>query len=59
MNSPPILYLIHFCFPILDKKVSILRSLRKDMHHMLLENIQTRVCYTGTKLGTKINNVKD
>ena len=28
---------------------------------MLLENIQTRVCYTGTKLGTKIkiNNIKD
>ena len=29
------------------------------MHHMLLENFQTRICYTGTKLGTKFNNIKD
>ena len=26
---------------------------------MLPENVQTRICYTGTKLGTKFNNIED
>ena len=29
------------------------------MHRTLPENVQTRTCYTGTKLGTKFNNIKD
>ena len=29
------------------------------MHLTLLENVQARICYTGTKLGTKFNNIKD
>ena len=29
------------------------------MHCMLPENIRTRICYTGTKLGMKFNNIKD
>ena len=29
------------------------------MHRTLPENVQTRICYTGTKLGTKFNNSKD
>ena len=29
------------------------------MHHTLTENVQTRMCYTGTKLGTEFNNIKD
>ena len=29
------------------------------MHRTLPENLQTRICYTGTKLGIKFNNIKD
>ena len=29
------------------------------VQEVLPENVQTRICYTGTKLGTKINNIKD
>ena len=29
------------------------------MHRTLLENVQAKTCYTGTKLGTKFNNIKD
>ena len=29
------------------------------MHCTLSEHVQTRICYTGTKLGTKFNNIKD
>ena len=52
---------MHFCFPILEKKGEhLLRfTLRKDMHRTLPENVQARICYTGTKLGTKFNNIKD
>ena len=35
-----------------------IRSLQKDIHHMLPKNAQTRICYTGTKLGTKFNSIK-
>ena len=31
----------------------------KDMNHKLPENVQTRICYTGTILATKFNNIKD
>ena len=37
----------------------LIRYLRKDMHRMLPENVQTRICYTGTKLGTKFSNIED
>ena len=33
--------------------------MRKDIHRTLPENVQTRTCYTGTKCGTKFNNMKD
>ena len=36
-----------------------IRSLKKDMHRTLPENFQTRILYTGTKLDTKFNNIKD
>ena len=29
------------------------------MHRTLPENVQTTICYTGTKLGIKFNNIKD
>ena len=29
------------------------------MYHTLPENVQTRICYTGIKLGSKFNNIKD
>ena len=29
------------------------------MHRTLPENVQARICYTGTKLGTKFSNIKD
>ena len=29
------------------------------MHWTLPENIPTRICYTGTKTGTKFKNIKD
>ena len=29
------------------------------MHRTLPENVKTRICYTGTKLGIKFNNIKD
>ena len=60
MNPPAILNLLNFCIPIYNKKGEhLIRSLRRDMYHMLLENVQTRICYTDTKLGTKFNNIKD
>ena len=37
----------------------LIRSLRKDMHRALPANTQTKIYYTGTKLGTKFNNNKD
>ena len=56
MNSIPILNL----FPYTGKKGQhLIRSLRKDMHHTLPGNVQARICYTGNKLGTKFNNIKD
>ena len=42
-----------------QKGEHLTRSLRKDMHRTLPENFQTRIFYTGTKLGTKFNNIKD
>ena len=33
-----------------QKGKHLTRSLRKDMHHTLPENLQARICYTGTKL---------
>ena len=42
-----------------QKGEHLIRSLRKNMHRTLPENVQTRLCYTGTKLGTKFNNIKD
>ena len=42
-----------------QKGEDLMRSLRKDMLRTLPENVQARVCYTGTKLGTKFNNIKD
>ena len=42
-----------------QKGEHLIKSLRKNMHHTLPENVQTRTCYTGTKLGTKFNNTKD
>ena len=42
-----------------QKGEHLIRSLRKDMHRTLAENVQTSTCYTGTKLGTKFNNIKD
>ena len=41
-----------------QKGEHLIRSLRKDMHHTLPENFETRICYTGTKLCTKFNNIK-
>lgn len=35
----------------------LIRSLREDMHCTIPERSPTR-CYTGTKLGVKINNIK-
>ena len=29
------------------------------MHRTLPENIQTRICFTGTKLSIKFDNIKD
>ena len=29
------------------------------MHRTLSQHVETRICYTGTKLGTKFNNIKD
>ena len=37
----------------------LIRSLRKDMRCTLPENVHTRICYTGIKLGTKFNDIKD
>ena len=42
-----------------QKSEYLIRSLRKDMHHTLLENFQTRICYSGTKLATKFSDIKD
>ena len=42
-----------------QKGEHLVRSLRKDMHHTLRENVQARICYTGTKLDTKFKNIKD
>ena len=38
-----------------QKSEHLVKSLRKDMHCTLPENIQARICYTGTKRGTKFN----
>ena len=38
-----------------QKGEHLVRSLRKDMHGTLSENVQVRICYTDTKLGTKFN----
>ena len=35
----------------------LIRSLRKNMHWTLPENVPTRICYTGTKIGTKVKNI--
>ena len=32
--------------------------MREDMHHTFPETIQIRICYTGTRLDTKFNNIK-
>ena len=29
------------------------------MYRALPENVQTKICYTGTKRGTEFNNIKD
>ena len=42
-----------------QKDEQLIRSLKKDMHGKSYEKVQTRICYTGTKTGTKFNNVKD
>ena len=42
-----------------QKGEHLISSLRKDMHRTLPENFQTRICYNGTKLGIKFNNIKD
>ena len=42
-----------------QKGEHLIGSLRKDMHRTLPENVRARICYTGTKLGTKFNNIKD
>ena len=42
-----------------QKGEHLVRSLRKDMHRALPENVQARICSTGTKRGTKFNNIKD
>ena len=36
-----------------------IRSLTKDINRTFRENVQARICYTSTKLGTKFNNIKD
>ena len=41
-----------------QKGEHLVRYLRKDMHRTLPENVQARICYTGTKRGTKFNNIK-
>ena len=42
-----------------QKREHLVRSLRNDMHRMLPENVPARICYTCTKLGTKLNKIKD
>ena len=42
-----------------QKGEHLIRSLRKDMHSPLPEYFETRIRYTGTKLGTEFNNIKD
>ena len=42
-----------------QKGEHLVRSLRKDMHRALPENVLARICSTGTKRGTKFNNIKD
>ena len=41
------------------KSKHLLRSLMKNRHCTFPENVQTRMCYTGNKVGTKFNNIKD
>ena len=31
----------------------------KDIYRTIPENVETIICYTGTKRGTKFNNIKD
>ena len=42
-----------------QKSEHLVRSFRKDTHRTLPKNVQARICYTVTKLGTKFNNIKD
>ena len=42
-----------------QKGEHLVRPLRKDMHRALPENVQARICSTGTKRGTKFSNIKD
>ena len=42
-----------------QKAEHLIISLRKNMHRTLPGHVQTRICYTGTKLGTKFSNIKD
>ena len=42
-----------------QKGEHLVRSLRQNMHRTLFENVQARICYTGSKLGTKFNDIKD
>ena len=42
-----------------QKGENLMKSLRKDIHPTLPKNGQTRICYTGTKLATKFNNIED
>ena len=41
-----------------QKGEHLIRSLKKGMHRTLPENVQTRIYYTGTKLGTKFDEIK-
>ena len=55
-NSKSYILLLHYTG---QKGEHLTRSLRKGMHRTLPENVQIRICYSGTKLGTKFNNIKD
>ena len=40
-----------------QKGEHLIGSLRKDMHRTLTESVRAGICYTGTKLGTKFNDI--
>ena len=42
-----------------QKDENLIRSLMKDMHRTLPENVHNRTCYTGTKLGNEFNIIKN